>query len=70
MLITISGPDGTGKTTQSKLLLNYFKKQGMKIAAVSDIIDNFNYQSGKSEDLIRFYNYFKDYLCVKTVPKP
>lgn len=66
MLITISGPDGTGKTTQSKLLLNYFKKQGMKIAAVSDIIDNFNYQSGKSEDLIRFYNYFRDYDAIHT----
>ena len=66
MLITISGPDGTGKTTQSKMLLKYFKEQGMKTAAVSDVMDNFNYQSGKSEDLKRFYDYFKKFDVIHT----
>ena len=66
MLITISGPDGTGKTTQSKLLLKQFEKSGLKIAAVSDVMNNFNYESGKSDDLIYFYDYFKKYDVIHT----
>lgn len=66
MLITISGPDGTGKTTQCKLLLKKFKQQGLKIATVSDLMKNFDYQSGKSSDLIKFYAYFKNFDVIHT----
>lgn len=66
MLITISGPDGTGKTTQCKLLLKKFEHKGLKITAVSDVMNNFNYQSGKSADLINFYDYFKNYDVIHT----
>lgn len=66
MLITISGPDGTGKTTQCKLLLDNFKRKGLKVTSISNIINNFNYQSGKSEDLIKFYEYFKTFDVIHT----
>lgn len=66
MLITISGPDGTGKTTQCKLLLNNFKQKGLKVTSISNIINNFDYQSGKSEDLIKFYKYFKSFDVIHT----
>ena len=66
MLITISGPDGTGKTTQCKLLLDNFNQSGLKVTSIANIINHFNYQSGKSEDLIKFYEYFKDFDVIHT----
>lgn len=66
MLITISGPDGTGKTTQCKLILEYMKNKGFKVASVSDIVDGFDYKSGKSEYLKSFYDYFKSFDVIHT----
>ena len=66
MLITISGPDGAGKTTQCKLILEYLKNKGYRVASVSDLINNFNYKSGKSEDLKVFYDYFKSFDVIHT----
>lgn len=66
MLITISGPDGTGKTTQSKMLLKYFENKGYTTASVSDILDNFDYESGNISDLTNIYDYLKNYDVVHT----
>ena len=66
MLITLSGPDGTGKTTQCKLILKYMQNRGYSVASISDIINDFNYKSGKSEDLIEFYDYFKTFDVIHT----
>ena len=37
MIISFSGPDGAGKTTQIKKLLSYFSKKGLSVGAVQDI---------------------------------
>ena len=37
MLISFSGPDGAGKTTQIKKLMSYFGDRGFKVGAVQDI---------------------------------
>lgn len=53
MLITISGPDGSGKTTQIKKLLQMYSNEGFSTASVNDVMENFDYQVGS--DLNRYY---------------
>lgn len=36
MLISIFGPDGAGKTTQIKKLLDLYKKAGLSTASIND----------------------------------
>lgn len=59
MLISFSGPDGAGKTTQIKRLISYFKKHGFKTGAVQDINPDVRYHLG--EDLTSYYKYLKQF---------
>lgn len=59
MLISFSGYDGAGKTTQIHRLLNHYKNQGFKTASIYDIVPNIRYHS--YEELIEYYQYFKKY---------
>lgn len=59
MLISISGYDGAGKTTQIKLLLNYYRQIGFKTASIYDIIPDIRYHS--YQDLIRYYHYLVNF---------
>lgn len=64
MLISFSGPDGAGKTTQIKKLLSYFRFQGFKVGAVQDINPNFRYHLG--DDLTSYYEYLKQFDVIHT----
>lgn len=64
MLISFSGPDGAGKTTQIKKLMSYFKEQGFKIGAVQDINPEVRYHLG--DDLSSYYNYLKQFDVIHT----
>lgn len=59
MLITIFGPDGAGKTTQIKRLLEAYHDEGFSTASIYDVMLNFDYNVGS--DLSKYYNYFKDF---------
>lgn len=64
MLISFSGPDGAGKTTQIKKLLSYFRFQGFKVGAVQDINPNVRYHLG--DDLTSYYEYLKQFDVIHT----
>lgn len=64
MLISFSGPDGAGKTTQIKKLLSYFSERGFRIGAVQDINPNIRYNIG--DDLSSYYNYLKQFDVIHT----
>lgn len=64
MLISFSGPDGAGKTTQIKRLLSYFKERGFKIGAVQDINPDIRYHLG--DDLTSYYEYLKQFDVIHT----
>lgn len=64
MLISFSGPDNSGKTTQIKKLLEYFKEQGLKTASIYDVMDDFDYHIGT--DLNWYYERFKKYDVIHT----
>ena len=55
MLITIFGPDGAGKTTQIKKLLNAYKCEGLSTASIYDVMSCFDYTVGN--DLTKYYGY-------------
>lgn len=59
MLISFSGPDGAGKTTQIKRLMSYFKNHGFKTGAVQDINPDVRYHLG--DDLTPYYEYLKQF---------
>lgn len=59
MLISFSGYDGAGKTTQIQHLLGYYRKQGLKTASIYDIAPTIRYHSYK--DLIEYHHYLKNY---------
>lgn len=55
MLISISGLDGAGKTTQIKLLLSYYQKIGLKTASIYDLLPDIRYHS--FAELQQYYAY-------------
>jgi len=59
MLISFSGYDGAGKTTQIKYLLEYYRKKGLQTASIYDITPTIRYHSLK--DIIEYYHYLSDY---------
>lgn len=64
MLISFSGPDGAGKTTQIKKLLHYFELKGFKTGAVQDINPDVRYHLG--DDLTPYYNYLRQFDVIHT----
>lgn len=64
MLISFSGPDGAGKTTQIKNLMSYFKDCGFKTGAVQDINPDVRYHLG--DDLTFYYEYLKQFDVIHT----
>ena len=64
MLITIFGPDGAGKTTQIKKLLQDYTRAGFSTISIQDIMPNFDYRVGT--DLTPYYNYFKKFDVIHT----
>ena len=59
MLISISGYDGAGKTTQIQYLLDYYQKHKLKTASIYDVAPSIRYHSYK--ELINYYDYLKNY---------
>lgn len=59
MLISISGYDGAGKTTQIKLLLAHYKQMGFKTASIYDILPNIRYHT--YQELINYYHYLVNF---------
>lgn len=64
MLITIFGPDGAGKTTQIKKLLQAYAEAGFSTASIYDVMPNFDYKVGSN--LTQYYEYFKMYDVIHT----
>ena len=64
MLISIFGPDGAGKTTQIKKLLNLYSSAGLSTASINDKMSSFDYQVGS--DLQQYYQYFKQFDVIHT----
>lgn len=64
MLVSFSGPDGAGKTTQIKELLSYFHQRGFKVGAVQDINPDVRYHLG--DDLTGYYEYLKQFDVIHT----
>lgn len=64
MIITIFGPDGSGKTTQIKKLLGAYADTGLSTASIYDVMPNFDYDVGSN--LIQYYEYFKKYDVIHT----
>lgn len=64
MLISFSGPDGAGKTTQIKKLMSYFRRRGLTVGAVQDINPNVRYHLG--DDLTSYYEYLKQFDVIHT----
>lgn len=63
-IISISGIDGAGKTTQLNMLISYYKKQGKKTASIFDLSDNENYNCIK--EIKEYYNYFESFDVIYT----
>ena len=59
MIISFSGFDGSGKTTQIQLLLQGYQAHGFNICSIYDINPSIRYHS--VADLKDTYNYFKNY---------
>lgn len=64
MLISFSGPDGAGKTTQIKNLMSFFRDHGFKTGAVQDINQDVRYHLG--DDLTFYYEYLKQFDVIHT----
>ena len=59
MLISFSGLDGAGKTTQIELLLNSFRQAGFRTGSVYDIYPDIRYHS--INDLINLQKYLDEF---------
>lgn len=55
MLISFSGLDGAGKTTQIKNLLHAFERTGLRTGSVYDLYEDIRYHS--IQDLINLYKH-------------
>ena len=64
MIISFSGPDGIGKTTQILYLLKYFKNMGFKCCSVYDISSDIRYHNQR--DLIAYYMHFQSNDVIHT----
>lgn len=64
MIISFSGPDGVGKTTQIGYLMKYFSSLGLTCCSVYDISPSIRYH--KRKDLLTYYNYFHSYDVIHT----
>lgn len=64
MLISFSGPDGAGKTTQIKRLMSYFKEHGFSTGTVQDINPDIRYCL--NDDLTFYYDYLKQFDVIHT----
>lgn len=63
-IISISGIDGAGKTTQLNLLLEYYSKVGKRTCSIFDLDDNERYQD--TSEFNKYYNYFKEFDVIYT----
>lgn len=59
MLISFSGLDGAGKTTQIKTLLKYYEKRGAKVGSIYSIFPDIRYHS--TDDLVKAYQILRNY---------
>ena len=64
MLITISGPDGAGKTTQIEKLLKAYQVEGFSIISINDVMSSYDYNMGSN--LTTYYEYFKKFDVIHT----
>lgn len=64
MLISFSGPDGAGKTTQIKKMMTLFQSQGLRVGAVQDINPDVRYHLG--DDLTGYYEYLRQFDVIHT----
>lgn len=64
MLISFSGPDGAGKSTQISKLLSFFQERGFKVGRVQDLNPAIRYQIG--EDLTVYYEYLRQFDVIHT----
>lgn len=59
MLISFSGCDGAGKTTQIQLLLDYYQNKGLKTSSIYNLTPTIRYHS--YHDLKGYYDYLQNY---------
>lgn len=64
MIISFSGLDGAGKTTQITYLMEYLKRKGLKCCSVYDISPDIRYHNKK--DLLCYYDYFQTFDVIHT----
>ncbi len=64
MLISFSGPDGAGKTTQIKKLMSFLQSRGLHVGAVQDINPDVRYHLG--DDLTKYYEYLRQFDVIHT----
>lgn len=59
MIISFSGLDGAGKTTQIKMLLSFFQQRGFKTGSIYELFPDIRYHS--AEDLRCAYAFLREY---------
>lgn len=59
MIISFSGLDGAGKTTQIKMLLSYYQQRGFKTGSIYDLFPDIRYHS--VVDLRYAYDFLRKY---------
>lgn len=59
MIISFSGLDGAGKTTQIKMLLSYYQQRGYKTGSIYDLFPDIRYHS--ISDLRYAYDFLREY---------
>lgn len=64
MIISFSGLDGSGKTTQIKLLLKYFKEKNLSIDSIYNYTKDIRYHH--SSELLFFYKQFASKNVIHT----
>lgn len=64
MIISFSGPDGVGKTTQISYLMKYFSSIGLTCCSIYDISPSIRYH--KRKDLLTYLRFFQPYDVIHT----
>lgn len=62
MIISFSGLDGAGKTTQIKMLLSFYQQLGYKVGSIFDLFPDIRYHS--ISDLKCAYFYLREYDAI------